>query len=396
MGKHRLPPYEPRHAAPAGPPVVKIAIGTGAVAAATATLLPDFGAPHAANASAAVLEIPRPPALPQIPTPDPAPLADAVSGAANDVVAEAEKITADAVTSAPDPALENPYGELLPEDFVSGYVADTEPDSADSTDTEPEPEPEPAPPLDPVFPAAEPAPEPPPLDPAAAVPAPAHDWTGVAQCESSGDWTIVDSAGNHFGGLQFSQSTWEAYGGGEYAPSANLATPEQQIAVAEKVLIGQGAGAWPVCGQFLAPLAENPPADAPAAFAPPPGDPAPEPGDFPPCPVPLEGLTPSTDYVHRALCANFPEVPEYGGVRHDADAQDHGTGNAIDAMVYDNTDLGNRIADYLLAHTDTFGLKYVIWQQRIAGPWNGWTWELMEDRGSPTNNHEDHVHTSVY
>ncbi|WP_406432823.1 transglycosylase family protein [Streptomyces sp. NBC_00631] len=71
-------------------------------------------------------------------------------------------------------------------------------------------------------------------------------WDKVAACESSGDWGI--NTGNGFyGGLQFTQSTWEAYGGTRYAPRADLATKDQQIAVAERVLDGQGPGAWPVC-----------------------------------------------------------------------------------------------------------------------------------------------------
>ena len=50
------------------------------------------------------------------------------------------------------------------------------------------------------------------------------------------------------GGLQFTEGTWLANGGGQYAPSANLATAAQQIAVAQRVLASQGIGAWPVCG----------------------------------------------------------------------------------------------------------------------------------------------------
>ncbi|MGW5650367.1 transglycosylase family protein [Streptomyces humi] len=71
-------------------------------------------------------------------------------------------------------------------------------------------------------------------------------WEKVAACESSGDWHI-NTGNGYYGGLQFTQSTWEAYGGTRYAPRADLATRDQQIAVAEKVLDGQGPGAWPVC-----------------------------------------------------------------------------------------------------------------------------------------------------
>ncbi|GAB4094598.1 transglycosylase family protein [Brachybacterium horti] len=78
----------------------------------------------------------------------------------------------------------------------------------------------------------------------------AGGWDQVAQCESSGNWSI--NTGNGFyGGLQFTKSTWQAYGGGQYASTADKATKSQQIAVAEKVLAGQGAGAWPNCGKYI-------------------------------------------------------------------------------------------------------------------------------------------------
>lgn len=65
-----------------------------------------------------------------------------------------------------------------------------------------------------------------------------------------GNWGI--NTGNGFqGGLQFSPGTWTAHGGGQYASTANQATREQQIAVAEKVLATQGWGAWPSCSSHL-------------------------------------------------------------------------------------------------------------------------------------------------
>lgn len=73
-------------------------------------------------------------------------------------------------------------------------------------------------------------------------------WNKVAACESSSDWSI-NSGNGYFGGLQFKQSTWEAYGGTVHASRADLATKDQQIAVAEKVLKGQGPGAWPLCSE---------------------------------------------------------------------------------------------------------------------------------------------------
>ena len=76
---------------------------------------------------------------------------------------------------------------------------------------------------------------------------PCVNWDAIAACESGGNWGT--STGNGFyGGLQFSQGTWDAYGGGQYASTAAGASRSQQIAVAQKVLAGQGIGAWPVCG----------------------------------------------------------------------------------------------------------------------------------------------------
>ena len=80
--------------------------------------------------------------------------------------------------------------------------------------------------------------------------APDSDWDRLAQCESGGNWAINTGNGYH-GGLQFSPSTWAAYGGTEFAPTANQATREQQIAVAERTLAGQGWGAWPACSAKL-------------------------------------------------------------------------------------------------------------------------------------------------
>ncbi|MEU0943591.1 transglycosylase family protein [Streptomyces canus] len=71
-------------------------------------------------------------------------------------------------------------------------------------------------------------------------------WNKVAACESSSNWSI-NTGNGYYGGLQFTGSTWEAYGGTRYAARADLATKDQQIAVAEKVLEGQGPGAWPAC-----------------------------------------------------------------------------------------------------------------------------------------------------
>lgn len=74
----------------------------------------------------------------------------------------------------------------------------------------------------------------------------ADTWDRVAECESGGMWS-ADLGNGYYGGLQFSQETWSAYGGTAFAPRADLASRSQQISVAEEVLGDQGPKAWPSC-----------------------------------------------------------------------------------------------------------------------------------------------------
>jgi uncharacterized protein YabE (DUF348 family) len=76
------------------------------------------------------------------------------------------------------------------------------------------------------------------------------NWDGVAACESGGNWAI-NTGNGYYGGLQFSYSTWLSYGGGAYAQRADLASREQQIAIATNVYNSVGSSAWPVCGAYL-------------------------------------------------------------------------------------------------------------------------------------------------
>ncbi len=73
-------------------------------------------------------------------------------------------------------------------------------------------------------------------------------WDQVAQCESGANWKI-NTGNGYYGGLQFSARTWAGFGGKKYASRANKATKGQQIAIARRVLAGQGAGAWATCGR---------------------------------------------------------------------------------------------------------------------------------------------------
>jgi murein DD-endopeptidase MepM/ murein hydrolase activator NlpD len=90
-------------------------------------------------------------------------------------------------------------------------------------------------------------------------------WDKVAACESGGDWQI-NTGNGYYGGLQFTASTWAAYGGEHYASTANRATEAEQITVAQRVLQGQGPGAWPVCS-VRAGLTRSNGAQAPSAAA---------------------------------------------------------------------------------------------------------------------------------
>ncbi|QEV17323.1 transglycosylase family protein [Streptomyces alboniger] len=98
-------------------------------------------------------------------------------------------------------------------------------------------------------------------------------WDRIARCESGGNWRI-NTGNGYYGGLQFSASTWRAYGGGAYAATADKASKAQQIAVATKVQRAQGWGAWPTCAARAGAYGSAPSAAAPA---PKPAKPAPAP-----------------------------------------------------------------------------------------------------------------------
>jgi LysM repeat protein len=333
-----------------------------------------------------------------------------------------------------------------------------------------------------------------------------HDWTGVAQCESGGDWDI-NTGNGYYGGLQFSQPTWSGYGGTTLAARADLATPAEQVQIAEKVLAGQGIGAWPTCGRFLtdgttaaAAQAAAPAAAAPATAAAPTqaatqasapattqdtgstvwrhGRHAAPAGDYtvrrgdtvatiaaahgqswrelyqrnvdviggdPDVLVPGQVLAtsgagstttavaapavvttvavaapaattsaavtstatahitnsagavqPQAQAAADAVVSNVPGAAgiTLGGTRASAvDPAGHPSGLAVDYMVLSDADLGDAIVAYHLAHWDELGVDYIIWQQKILTSPTG-SWKQMEDRGSATANHMDHVHVN--
>jgi hypothetical protein len=107
------------------------------------------------------------------------------------------------------------------------------------------------------------------------------------------------------------------------------------------------------------------------------------------------GLTPDAVLVHRAVCANFPQVTSFGG-RRGGGGDFHATGQAVDCMISDST-AGWALARWVRSHARELGVSEVIYAQKI---WtvqrSGEGWRSMSDRGSATANHYDHVHVSVY
>lgn len=106
------------------------------------------------------------------------------------------------------------------------------------------------------------------------------------------------------------------------------------------------------------------------------------------------GLTPDAVRVHRAICARFPSVTAYGGVRADS-LPEHPSGHALDAMVSGSR--GWEVARWVRANARQLGVSEVLFAQRIWTVQRGGEgWRSFSDRGSATANHYDHVHVSVY
>lgn len=137
-------------------------------------------------------------------------------------------------------------------------------------------------------------------------------WDSVAECESGGNWST--NTGNGFqGGLQFTPSTWEAYGG---SGSAANASKSEQIRVAQNVLEGQGPGAWPTCGQKAGLTqgnggsSNNEPSPEPTAEPTQEAEPTPEPTQEAPAPEPTPTEEPQNDESNEVAPEEAPEPTE--------------------------------------------------------------------------------------
>ncbi len=104
------------------------------------------------------------------------------------------------------------------------------------------------------------------------------------------------------------------------------------------------------------------------------------------------GVSPNIAAVHEAVCAEFPEITVYGTFRGDGE---HAQGLAVDIMV--SGDRGWQVAEFVRKYYSELGVNYIIYSQQI---WSldrsGEGWRGMEDRGSTTANHYDHVHVTTY
>ncbi|HEX1352926.1 TPA: LysM peptidoglycan-binding domain-containing protein [Streptococcus pneumoniae] len=110
------------------------------------------------------------------------------------------------------------------------------------------------------------------------------------------------------------------------------------------------------------------------------------------------GLQPQTAAFKEEI-ANLFGITSFSGYRP-GDSGDHGKGLAIDFMVAERSELGDKIAEYAIQNMASRGISYIIWKQRFYAPFDSKygpanTWNPMPDRGSVTENHYAHVHVSM-
>jgi resuscitation-promoting factor RpfA len=162
-------------------------------------------------------------------------------------------------------------------------------------------------------------------------------WDRVAECESGGMWS-ADLGNGHYGGLQFSQETWQDFGGTDYAARADLASRSQQIAVAEKVLDAQGPAAWPGCAALAGLKNDGAATGVDPGIAPSPGQSA-----------PVESLIPTNPSAEPTTAASAePTADPAGSAEPDESAgsdaslgADSGSGKHRGEAAPEQTEPGN-------------------------------------------------------
>ncbi|QHN28968.1 transglycosylase family protein [Gordonia pseudamarae] len=253
------------------------------------------------------------------------------------------------------------------------------------------------------------------------------DWNKVAEYESGGDWAI-NTGNGYYGGLQFTPSTWKAFGGHKYAPSADQASPAEQMEVANTTLKTQGWNAWQLTsrkagvtgkkpapeGTFLRSTSTSGDTDSPVKQL---SDTRTTGTGSVGAVTDAQGrldlsqplsasigteknLQTNAVRLARAVVQRFPEIKSVGGWRADGEhAQDHPQGRAIDFMMpHDgrtaaDVALGDRILDYVQTNASVYDVAYTIWRQTYTPA--GGAGRPMADRGSWNENHYNHVHVTL-
>ncbi|TQK45026.1 LysM domain-containing protein [Streptomyces sp. SLBN-118] len=218
-------------------------------------------------------------------------------------------------------------------------------------------------------------------------------WDRVAECESGGMWS-ADLDNGYYGGLQMSEETWQAFGGAAYAPTADLASRSQQIAVAEKVLDAQGPAAWSSCAAIAGlqddgtatgvdpGTAPSPAIKAPAPTAPeestgPSAEPSAEPSAKPTSDVTKSATpapeAPQGDGRHRGEAA--PEETEPGSADSERETGRHasrgdgsaheGTEGADESDKADSADAAP--GEYTVVPGDS--LSAIVDKEKLSGGW---------------------------
>jgi hypothetical protein len=260
-------------------------------------------------------------------------------------------------------------------------------------------------------------------------------WDKVAIPESSGDWKNPNSgghAGRPAGGLQIKTETWKAFGGEQFAPTADLATREQQIEVANRIAFTgfngtkpQGLEAWEAITTGKVPgVTTSTPASAFGGGGAAPGVAAPSMSMGNVVPVwvvgmgpggPGGGMTlgafnpgaaagilkdanglqsgPASQAAAAAIASYFPQITEIGGARSSGVAGTHNAGKAIDIMIpnYETPQgiaLGNQIRDFLQQNAQQLGVVYTIWQDQVQNTGLG---GRSAGPGGTVGGHRNHI-----
>lgn len=258
-------------------------------------------------------------------------------------------------------------------------------------------------------------------------------WARVAKAESNGDWSNADTGHNgHYGGLQFSPSTWAAYGGLQFADRPDHATPDQQMIVADRTAFTgwqgtppQGLGAWETitngsvktASKGLHVTGGTPGKDSVPILA--------QHGEYVWNTEAVAKYGPLIDFLNGhalrgfqgggGVASGLPPLNTQGaqvdtiaiaeaveqafgitdiGMYRGADQfHEHSSGEAADVMVGLDNPIGYAVKDFALANAANFGVQYVIWQNKVWHPDGKVT--NYGSSGSPTDQHRDHDHIAT-